>query len=197
MKQHFSKWLVGLVLLVGVPIASNAGMFPPQLSADMTMFQKHKAFDEGKLYVGKNIGRMDWLNKLKQTQIFRTNSEKIEAWVHQGNIIMEMNVQYNAIIHQLPPGWKEECMGEETVEGHPCQKCRISGPFMGQKISTTVWKAKDLKMVIKSMDDEGNGTVIKNIALGPQSETLFQAPAGYQRMTLPENLGDIFKGRSK
>lgn len=194
MKQHLIKAVLLSCSLFFMPALLAAGMHPPQLSADMVMFQKGKVFEEGKLHVGKNAGRMDWEKKMKQTHIFRFDSNKIEAWMHSGNMIMEMKMQYNALIHQLPAGFKEACAGEEVVEGHPCEKCRVTGTFMGQKIDATVWKAKDLKMVIKSMDDNGNGTVIKNIALGPQSESLFQAPAGYRKMNMG-GFGDIFKSQ--
>ncbi len=197
MKRKIVKSLAGIVLVLGTSALLQAKMTPKQLSADMTMFQKNKVFDEGKLYVGSSAGRMDWPKTLKQTQIFRFDSDKIEGWMHNGKMIIEMKMQYNALVHQLPEGFREECVGEEVLDGHPCQKCKISGTFMGQKINSTVWKAKDLNMIIKNMDDNGNGTVIKNIALGPQPSNLFEAPKDYRKLTLPGGgLNDILKGMS-
>lgn len=195
MKQQFSKWFIAIVLWFGMTGGLNAKITPPQLSADLTMYQKNKVFDEGKLHVGKSASRMDFTKKMKQTHIYRFDADKIEAWMHNGNMIMEMKMQYNALVDYKPEGFSETCSGEETIDGHPCQKCVMTGKFMGQNVKTTIWKAKDLNgMVIKSSDEKGSGMSIKNIARGPQSDTLFQAPAGYHRMTMPGGMGDILKG---
>ena len=195
MKSRNLKQVLLLALLLSAPAFLQAKTIPPQLSADITMYQKNKVFDEGKLYIGKSAGRMDWPNKMKQTQIYHFNADKVEAWMNKGNMIIEMKMPYNALIHQLPEGFKEECNGEETIEGHPCKKCKITVTFLGQKVNATAWEAKDLQMIIKNMDENGNGMTIKNIARGPQPDTLFQAPAGYRKLNMP-GLGDLFKPKS-
>lgn len=198
MKKIFCLALLSFSLLFVLPTALTAKVQPPQLSADLAMYHKNKVFDEGKLYIGKNASRMDFMKKLHQTHVYRLDSDKIETWVHNEKMIMEMKMQYNALVNYKPEGFSENCVGEETLEGHPCQKCVQTGRFMGKNVETTVWKAKDLSgMVIKNMDAEGNGMAIKNVALGPQPESLFQAPKDYKRMTLPTGLGDLLKGMTK
>lgn len=195
MKQFFMKGATVLVLLFGLSGRLQAKITPPQLSADLTMVQKNRVFDEGKLHVGKSASRMDFTKKMKQTHIYRFDSDKIEAWMHNGNMVMEMKMQYNALVDYKPDGFSEACAGQETIDGHPCDKCVMTGKFMGKNVKTTVWKAKDLNgMVIKSLSDEGNGMSITNIARGPQPDTLFQAPAGYRRMSMPGGMGDMLKG---
>ena len=68
-KTRIFKQVLVLVVVLSSPIFLQAKTIPPQLSADITMYQKNEIFDEGKLYIGKNTGRMDWPNKMKQTQI--------------------------------------------------------------------------------------------------------------------------------
>lgn len=195
MKKKPFAALAWFVFVLAGPALLHAKTLPPEFSADMILLNKNKPFDEGKFYLGKSGGRLDLMKKAKQTQIFRFDTDTIEVWMHEGKMIMEMKMQYNALVDYKPEGFSEVCIGEEVMDGHPCQKCIMSGKFMGKNIKTTVWKAKDLRgMVIKNMDEEGNGTVIKNIALGPQSISLFQSPAGYRKMTLPAGMGDILKG---
>lgn len=194
------KLLVGVLsfafLLLGDPAAPQTK--PPELAAEMFMYSQNKPFDEGKFYITQNGIRLDLTKQAKQTHIFRWDADKIEAWIHDGKMIMEMKMQYNALVNYKPAGFSEQCGGTEVIEGHPCDKCVMTGTFLGKRVKSTVWKAKDLKgLVIKNMDDEGNGTILKNIAPGPQPPSLLNAPADYQRMQLPGGFGDLIKGMAE
>lgn len=197
MRTRLLMFAVVFISLLGFAGVLIAQLRPPELSADMTMYSRNKIFDEGKFYVGKTAGRLDMLKKARQTHVFHFNADKIEIWMHQPKTIMEMKMRYNALINYKPAGFSEVCSGEEVIDGRPCQKCVMTGKFGGKDVKTTVWKAKDLKgMVIKNLDDEGNGSAITNIITGPQPESLFQPPAGYRKMSLPGGMENILKGFS-
>lgn len=185
-----------LALLVMMGTAVQAAEIPPhsQYSADMQMLNNHKVFDSGKFYIGKNAARLE-LTKSKQTQIQRYDKDVVWILIPSNKTYMEMQLQYNALVNYKPAGFKEEYVGEESLDGHPCKKYQISGKFMGKNVSSTIWKAQDLGgTVIKSIDKKGDGIEVKNIQKGTQPASLFEPPAGYSKMTLPGGMGDILKG---
>jgi hypothetical protein len=77
--------------------------------------------------------------------------------------------------------------GEETVEGHACEKVRNTVTSADGKTKTVVltWEAKDLKgFPIKSevaMPDGTATTVFKNIKMDKPADSLFEPPAGYTK----------------
>src|SRR6185295_3132131 len=82
----------------------------------------------------------------------------------------------------LPPGWTQKCDAGEPIDGHPTEKCAVTGDFGGKKRSTTIWKAKDLgDVVIRNIGESGGGMELKNIVPGPQPSSLFEVPGGYTK----------------
>ncbi len=70
----------------------------------------------------------------------------------------------------------------ETLDGHPCEVYEVK-----ENDSTSqVWTAKDLEgFPIKTESREGS-VVYKNIKPGRLSPNLFEPPAGYEKMVMPD-----------
>lgn len=187
-----------LTIVLTLPLLTSAAVPPhPEFSADMISTNpKGKVFAEGKLYVGKTLGRIDvTIGKHPQTQFFRFDSDKVTSCMPENKSCIEMKLNFNTFMHQDWKGWSEDCIGNETIDGHPCKVCKREGRFMGRDVKVTVSQAQDLQgIIIRTVDDGGGKTELKNIVAGPQSPSLFELPAGYQKIAVPVNMGDIFKG---
>lgn len=81
---------------------------------------------------------------------------------------------------------KHEPLGSEQVAGYNCDKSRTTVTWQGITATTIEWAAKELGgFVVKKLDEKtGEITEYQNIKLGPQDPSLFELPAGYQKMSV-------------
>lgn len=167
----------------------------PEYSADYYTVHQNKATGRGKIYMGKNAVRLEMG---KMIQILRVDKDLSWTLMPESNSYMEMKLQYNMLLNAKPEGFSEECLGGETIDGHPTKKCRLTGKIMGKSMTTTLWKAQDLAGTpIRNVNDEGSGTEMKNVVLGAQPAGLFEVPAGYKKIVLPVGMGDMMKEMTK
>jgi hypothetical protein len=75
-------------------------------------------------------------------------------------------------------------VGTETVNGYPCDKWQLTG-----KENSTVWISQQYHFPIKSVNADGSSVEFSNIKTGPQDASLFQVPAGYQKMDMGGMMG--------
>ncbi|MDO8643854.1 MAG: DUF4412 domain-containing protein, partial [bacterium] len=170
----------------------------PEFSADMIMLHKNKVDEKGRFYMGKQAARMEMGEKKEPVIVFRIDQDVMWTIIDKDKTYMAMKMKYNALANYRPEGFSETCNGTETIDGHLCDKCLSVGKFMGKKVSTNIWKARDLNgAVIRNLDNKGTGSELKNIIKGPQPNSLFEAPAGYKKIELPGSLGDLMKGMMK
>ncbi|MCD6297231.1 MAG: DUF4412 domain-containing protein, partial [Deltaproteobacteria bacterium] len=78
-------------------------------------------------------------------------------------------------------------LGEEKVNGYKCKKYRYtsSDPSVG---TTTMWISKKLNFPIKTEMKGSSGPMsmeYKNIEEKKLPDSLFNIPAGYQKMSMP------------
>lgn len=81
-------------------------------------------------------------------------------------------------------------IGTETVNGRMCTKWKFAGHDAGT--NRTVW-IDQTGMPIKTVADDGTAVEITDIKPGPQSPSLFEVPAGYQKL----DMGNMMKGSSQ
>lgn len=87
----------------------------------------------------------------------------------------------------------KEFLGNETIDGHPAKKYHITTVIDGKKEkSGYTWEATDLdNLPIKyQSEDQKITTVWKNIQSGGVSDPLFEVPAGFKKMEMP-NMGGM------
>jgi hypothetical protein len=77
-----------------------------------------------------------------------------------------------------------EQLSTEFFESQECEKVRVTSIYKGQIYKSIEWRSKALHgLVVKSQDGDGKWTAeYKNIKVGDQPGSLFELPAGYNRI---------------
>lgn len=101
----------------------------------------------------------------------------------QAYVTMPLSKQDAAVLEQEPK-IERSVLGKETVDGHPCEKTKVTiTDANGKKTEVFVWNATDLKdFPIKIQAAENNDTVLmryKNIQFAKPDAKQFDLPAGY------------------
>jgi hypothetical protein len=81
-------------------------------------------------------------------------------------------------------------VGTETVNGRSCDKWEFT---KDGKLDNTEWIDRKLHVIIKSVREDGSGFEFQNLKEGPQPESVFAIPAGYQRF----DMGNMMRGMGK
>ena len=77
-------------------------------------------------------------------------------------------------------------VGSETVDGHPCTKYEVTAKVDDKTMTSYQWLATDINFPVKAAAVDGSWAVeYKDIKLGSQPDSLFDLPAGYQKMSMP------------
>lgn len=183
MKKLF---FVAVFLLTAAARAGAEAPVLPDMSADVHLL-KHDGttFAEGKIYMTKAAARMEVLLPGAPMPMININRmDKNVMWMMLPNkSYMEQPLPFDPVTrNELPQGWTQDCSAGEAIDGHPTDKCLIKGDLNGKKVSTTIWKAKDLNgVVIRNIGENGGGMELKNVAVGPQAPSLFEVPADYKK----------------
>ena len=85
--------------------------------------------------------------------------------------------------HKDEADWSCKRIGGETVNGRSAVKYQASS---SQGQTAYVWVDTGLKFIVKTEDAKGQGTELRHIEEGPQPASLFEIPAGYQKMDMSQ-----------
>ena len=90
------------------------------------------------------------------------------------------------------PHWTCTSQGSETVNGRAAHKWGVTSndPADGPM---TIWVDDRLHVLLKSADKNG-GSEMRNIAEGPQPDSLFTPPASYKKLSISSLLGSVLSG---
>ena len=83
---------------------------------------------------------------------------------------------------------EKKFLADENVDGHPSKKYHVTMTRNGKKESSGfMWEATDLNnFPVKWQEEDGKTTVTwKNIKLGDVPDSMFEIPAGYNKMSMP------------
>ena len=81
-------------------------------------------------------------------------------------------------------------IGKETIDGHPSIKYLVTFKDGAETMQVHQWMATDIKFPVKSADINNKWIQeFKNIKMGAQPDSLFEIPAGYNKMQLPAKPG--------
>ncbi|MFH1036085.1 MAG: DUF4412 domain-containing protein [Pseudomonadota bacterium] len=87
---------------------------------------------------------------------------------------------------KLPGEVSRKELGKEVIDGHPCIKYEIAYQAGGQDMRIHQWLAQDLKLPVRTAAVDGSWSMeYKNINKGPQPDSLFEVPAGFQKASMP------------
>ncbi len=184
---------VALSLILMAAAAVTAADF----SADV--IHKGKGYTgESKVYVQGNKVRMEPKGQ-NQYSIVRTDLSR--TWVVMPDQRMYMESKYDP--SQVPQEKirgeiSRKLVGAETVDGHPTQKYEVTYKDGGKVMKSHQWVATDIDFPIKTAAIDGSWSMeYRNIRMGPQPDSLFEIPKGYQKMTVPSYPGGMMPGKGK
>ncbi len=77
-------------------------------------------------------------------------------------------------------------VGSETIDGHPCTKYEVTAKMEDKTMTSYQWWATDINFPVKTAAVDGSWSAeYKDIKIGSQPDSLFELPAGYQKMSMP------------
>jgi hypothetical protein len=167
--------------------ASAQAIFKP-FSADQVHTTRKKT-TTGKVYAIENAMRSDAEDKGKKSISIIRFDRKV-MWV-----LMPEQKMYLEMPWGDPAEWavaakgaqvQREPLGPEQVGAFHCDKSRVTATYQGLTGTYIEWAAKELDgFVLKRQDEKGSwSTEYKNVQLGAQDPSLFELPAGYQKMSM-------------
>jgi hypothetical protein len=158
-------------------------------SADQTRTMNNKT-TTGKIYFTPNAARIESVDGKgnPSIQIMRFDQKVMWNLIPAQRMYVEMPgaslSDWAAWADEQ--GVQRESLGMEQVGEYHCEKFRVHMKVMGKEATSFEWDAKELDgLPVKTRDEKGTwSTEYKNVKLGPQDPSLFEIPAGYQKMSL-------------
>jgi outer membrane lipoprotein-sorting protein len=193
LKKLTSRLLLFVVSLfiIGLGIAGSG--HAAEFSADMIQ-KSSMGNTQGKVFVrGQNYRQEMAMGGQKQIMIFQ--KDKGIVWVLMPQLKMYMEMTAGGQQDMAPPTPEEmekmgdkKYLGEEKINGYKCKKYRYTpnDPSMG---TSTMWISNKLNFPIKVEMHGSSGPMsveYKNIQEKKISDSLFNLPAGYQKMSMPK-----------
>jgi outer membrane lipoprotein-sorting protein len=197
-RNEFVKLTLCIALVVGVSgaIAGQTAM-PQPFSADFTTTSATGGeMNSGKIYFSLPKMRMESSTKGQESIIIMDQSIQtvyilmpkqrmyIESRTDQQNPMMRQGPKAPTSFDPSHPcGANEKCekAGTETVNGRVCDKWVTTGA----KGTSTAWIDQKLSFPIKTQSAAGEIWQLTNVKEGKPDASLFELPAGYQKMVIP------------
>jgi hypothetical protein len=163
-----------------------------EFSADtISTFQGDKQL-KGKLFFKVDRFRMEMKPHNDMSMVIITRLDKKVAWNLMPETKMYMEIPFDMknkpkIDEKYEGEIERKEVGRETIDGHPTIKYLITYQVDNEKHQVYQWLATDIKMPVKTTAVDGSwGQELKNIKTGPQSDSLFEIPVGFQKMQMPQ-----------
>ena len=163
--------------------ASHVQALAKDFSADVIGQSEEGAF-EGKMYVqGKNV-RMEMA---QMVTITRVDQKVVWMIMPSEGMYMEHPIKPRDVIASGTAGEVErKPLGQEAVNGKPADKFEVTYDYEGERSSVYEWVDPSLGMPVKIAAVDGSWSMeYRNIQTGPQEESLFEIPDGYQKFAMP------------
>jgi hypothetical protein len=195
-----------LLALAALPLCVGQVYTPQPFSADFSSTSANRTKASGKYYISAPNFRMDISANGQNVSIITDGSTQTNYIVmHERHMYMEtQSNQPNPFMRQSPGlprdfdpknpcAWAAQhdytsCkpLGTETVNGRLCDK--YQGTSKDGKTGTA-WIDQKLHFWVKGVSADGASFEFSNIKEGRPDASLFQPPAGYQKMNIPGMMG--------
>ncbi|MBI5101869.1 MAG: DUF4412 domain-containing protein [Nitrospirae bacterium] len=189
--------LSAVLLSVSLLVSSAAGAGPGTLknySADMETTTSKGSFTS-KIYYKDTKMRMENNNRGQSSvNILRPDKKVMWMLMKDSKSYMEMQLdksQQDIQSKLQDPNIKteKEFVANEVVDKHPTKKYHVTTIIDGKKEKAGhVWEASDLNnFPVKYQSEDGKITTVwKNIKSGGVTDDVFEVPAGYKKMDMPQ-----------
>jgi hypothetical protein len=186
------KKIFSVLFFISVFINSAVAM---EFSADT--ITTHKGGDKiaGKLYYKPDRFRMEM--KAHEDMIVITRMDRKVAWniMPAMKMFMEMpfDLKNRPMVEDKFEGETErKLLGSETIDGHPTKKYLITYKSGNRTDQVYQWIATDINFPLKTAATDGSWIQeFRNVRIGSQPNGLFEIPAGYQKMDMPQMPGGM------
>ncbi len=181
----FKKYFAGLLfifLLSGTALAF-------EFSADTISTYKGERETKGKIYFKPDKYRMDM--KVNEDMIMITRVDRKVIWniMPAEKMYMEMpfDLRNKPKVEEKYEGEIDrKLVGNETIDGHPTKKYLITYKTGNEKHQVYQWFATDINFPVKTSAIDGSWSQeFRNIKIGSQPDSLFEVPAGYNKIQMP------------
>lgn len=166
-------------------LSAHAAEAPANFSAEMSM-RSPEGTMQGKVYAGEKKNRMEFAGNIV---ISRLDKNTALMLIPAQKMYMEQPLQAERMpktAKEIPGEVSREALGTETVDGKEAKKFKVVYSEKGVSQTLFQWLADDLPVPLKLEAADGSWTVeYHNIQIGPQPDSLFEAPAGYQKLEMP------------
>lgn len=143
----------------------------------------------GKIYYKADKFRMDV--KMPEEMITITRIDKKVLWniMPKEKMYMEMpfTLENKPMVEEKIDGEIErKHVGDEKMNGHPTKKYLITYKSGNIKEQMYQWWATDINFPVKTSALDGSwAQEYRNIKIGPQPDSLFEIPSGYNKLQMP------------
>ena len=195
MRTRFTVAATAAIFLLGSAYAANAGNYGGPGFSGTAWFGE----DGGKVeHMGAiHVGGAGFLMTMesqgqKVSSLVKWDSEVIFSLLHDQKMYMEIPPEqsgWNEYEARACGGYeKGEKLGSETLNGRATEKWRCTGqtalPEGEQPSDATVWYDPELEFEIKTVEDNGKIFEIRDVKVGAQDASMFEIPAGYQKLDM-------------
>ena len=183
-------------------VISAAPCFALELSADMVSKAGKGKESSSKVYMKENKFRME-MKGANSYSIVRPDKNVMWMVTPGQKMYMEMKVdpKQNPKVEEKVKGEiSRKLVGSETIDGHPTKKYEVTYKETNKEQKVYQWFATDIKFGIKTAAIDGSwSTEYRNIKMSNQPDSLFEVPAGYQKMNMPNvpGMGGMMPGKKK
>ena len=172
------------IFLVGGLAPSVWAESMPSFSADMVSQGGGQSI-RGKIYITQNKMRMEMA---QATMIMR--HDRHVSWTLMPNQRMYMEQPMDptmvAQFGAMSPGETERVsLGTETVGGQPAEKFRVTYTVGGMTQTAFQWMGRQGIPLKVAATDGAWSVEYRNVRVGPQPDSLFEIPPGYQKFSVP------------
>ena len=194
--------LATLALAAGIGLGAQSGQaqspfnYKP-FTADMTMSGKMGS-QQGKIYAGENAFRTEVTMPGGMSTATIVRYDKKVVWMLMpGNRYMEMPLGERAgmtgALRDKTAKVDKQDLGPEKVGAYDCEKYRVHTVTSNYDGTGLVWigKGGDSDRFLIKTEDEKTGATMEysNIKVGQPDASVFEIPAGYQKMQMPNMPG--------
>jgi len=161
-----------------------------EFSADTISTFKGEQKIQGKMYFKPDKFRMDMKTHGDMTMITRIDKKVVWNVMPAQKMYMEMPFDLKnkpKVDEKFEGEIERKLVGNETIDGHPTKKYLITYKVANKTEQVYQWWATDINFPVKTAAVDGTWTQeFRNVKMASQPDSLFEVPAGYQKMQMPQ-----------
>lgn len=184
-----------LMMFVAGSLSFFCAAFAADLSADMISTAGGKSF-KGKIFISGNKIRMETPDSVSITRM-----DKKAVWIIMPKEKMYMEQPFDpskttGISEKVEGELERKLLGKENIDGRQAEKYQVVFSANRKKEIMFQWIVPGLSLPVKSAAADNSWKMeYKNIKTGKQPDSLFEIPAGYQKMgAVMPSMKDMLKG---